>query len=211
MATTPDAMERGRLMNKQASLKKGEPADSAGDAIVMIGSRIRELRTAKEMKLQELAAETGLSLSMLSLVERGKTSPSISTLMVICSALGIHMGDLLAPASRGPNHPVAKMADQAVFQTAEGVKRRILRDDRANGVEIAINEYAARTGSGPVPVHHEGHEYGIVLEGELTVELDGVEHKLKAGDLISYSSSRDHRIWNYSGRKAKALWVNLHR
>jgi transcriptional regulator with XRE-family HTH domain len=204
-------MERGRLMNKEASLKKGEPADSAGDAIVMIGSRIRELRTAKQMKLQDLAARTGLSLSMLSLVERGKTSPSIGTLIVICSALGVHMGDLLAPASRGQFHPVAKMADQALFQTAEGVKRRILRDDRANGVEIAINEYAARTGSGPVPVHHEGHEYGIVLEGELTIELDGVEHKLKAGDLISYSSSRDHRIWNYSGRKAKALWVNLHR
>jgi len=207
----PAATATWTVMNKEASLRKGEPADLAGNAIIMIGGRIRELRTAKEMKLQDLAAQTGLSLSMLSLVERGKTSPSIGTLIVICSALGIHMGDLLAPASRGRVHPVAKMADQAVFQTAEGVKRRILRDDRANGVEIAINEYAARTGSGPVPVHHEGHEYGIVLEGELTIELDGVAHKLKAGDLISYSSLRDHRIWNYSGRKAKALWVNLHR
>jgi transcriptional regulator with XRE-family HTH domain len=97
-------------MNKEAGLRKGEPADLAGNAIVMIGGRIRELRTAKEMKLQDLAAQTGLSLSMLSLVERGKTSPSIGTLIVICSALGIHMGDLLAPASRGRAHPVARMA-----------------------------------------------------------------------------------------------------
>ena len=81
---------------------------------------------------------------------------------------------------------MSRVAEQPVFRTDEGVQRRILRDDRLNGVEIAINEYAPETGSAPVPVHHEGYEYGIVLDGELTVELDGKTHKLKSGDLISY-------------------------
>ena len=96
-------------------------------------------------------------------------------------------------------------------QTREGVERRILRDDRLNGVEIAINQYAPGTGSAPVPVHHDGYEYGILIEGELTVELDGKTHRLKSGDLISYDSARNHRIWNFSGRRARALWVNLRR
>jgi uncharacterized cupin superfamily protein len=119
------------------------------------------------------------------------------------------MGDLLAPAHLVPIEPVSRAASQQVFETKEGVERRILRDDRIHGVEIAVNQYAPATGSAPVPVHHGGYEYGVILEGELTVELDGKTHTLKAGDLISYDSARRHRIWNYSGKKAKALWVNL--
>lgn len=205
------ALATGNTMARQATLRVSRPLDSAEDTIALIGNRIRDLRTMKSMPLRALAESTGLSMSMLSLVERGKTSPSIGTLIAICSALDVHMGDLLAPAKLVPVEPVSRVADQPVLQTKDGVERRILRDDRLNGVEIAINQYAPRTGSAPVPVHHEGYEYGILLDGELTVELDGKLHKLKSGDLISYDSARNHRIWNYAGRKARALWINLRR
>ena len=198
-------------MAKQATVRKVAQGDSAEDTIARIGTRIRDLRKMKAMPLRTLAESTGLSMSMLSLVERGKTSPSIGTLIAICSALDVHMGDLLAPAHLVPVDPVSRAADQTVVQTREGVERRILRDDRLNGVEIAINQYAPGTGSAPVPVHHDGYEYGILIDGELTVELDGKTHKLKSGDLISYDSARNHRIWNFSGRRARALWVNLRR
>jgi len=95
--------------------------------------------------------------------------------------------------------------------TQLGVLRRVLRADHARGVEIAINEYAPDTGSAAAPVHHAGHEYGVVLEGKLTVEVDGTRHVLHPGDVISYESSRDHRIWNYGADRARALWVNLER
>ena len=151
-------------------------------------------------------------MSMLSLVERGKTSPSIGTLIAICSALDVHMADLLAPVSLVRPSPVSRARRPArSCRPRPGVERRILRDDRANGVEIAINQYAPDTGSAPTPIHHEGFEYGVVLDGQLTVELDGKAHTLKPGDLISYDSARNHRIWNHGGRKARALWVNLRR
>lgn len=185
--------------------------DSTEDAIALIGTRIRDVRTLKGMPLRALADQTGLSMSMLSLVERGKASPSIGTLIAICSALDVHMADLLAPVSLVRQSPVSRAEDQPVVQTRAGVERRILRDDRANGVEIAINQYAPDTGSAPTPIHHEGFEYGIVLEGQLTVELDGTVHTLKPGDLISYESARNHRIRNDGPRKARALWVNLRR
>jgi transcriptional regulator with XRE-family HTH domain len=186
-------------------------SDAAEDAIAMIGTRIRDIRTMKSMPLRALAESTGLSMSMLSLVERGKTSPSIGTLIAICSALDVHMADLLAPANLVRVSPVSRVAEQPVIQTREGVERRILRDDRANGVEVAINQYAPNTGSAPIPIHHEGYEYGVVLEGQLTVELDGKVLEVNAGDLISYDSARGHRIWNYTNRRARALWLNLRR
>jgi transcriptional regulator with XRE-family HTH domain len=185
--------------------------DSTEDAIALIGTRIRDVRTLKGMPLRALADSTGLSMSMLSLVERGKASPSIGTLIAICSALDIHMADLLAPVSLVRQSPVSRAEDQPVVQTRAGVERRILRDDRVNGVEIAINQYAPDTGSAPTPIHHEGFEYGVVIEGQLTVELDGAVHTLRPGDLISYDSARHHRISNEGPRKARALWVNLRR
>jgi len=195
---------------KQAA-RKAPPGDSTGDAIALIGTRIRDVRTARGMPLRALADRTGLSMSMLSLVERGKTSPSIGTLIAICSALDVHMADLLAPVNAARASPISRLEDQPVVRTPTGVERRILRDDRINGVEIAVNQYQPNTGSAPMPIHHEGFEYGIVLDGQLTVELDGKVHTLRAGDLISYDSARDHRISNQGSRKARALWVNLRR
>ena len=121
------------------------------------------------------------------------------------------LSDLVAVEERTPRDPVSRRAEQPVFQTASGVLRRVLRADHARGVEVAINEYAPDTGSAATPVHHAGHEYGIVLEGKLTVEVDGTRHVLQPGDLISYESSRNHRIWNYGSERARALWVNLER
>jgi transcriptional regulator with XRE-family HTH domain len=179
--------------------------------LATIGARIRQFRTKKSLTLQALGRITGLSPSMLSLVERGKTSPSIGTLIVICSALEVHMSDLVAEEERAVRNPVSRRAEQPVFQTAAGVLRRVLRADHVRGVEIAVNEYAPDTGSAAAPVRHAGYEYGIVLEGKLTVEVDGARHVLHPGDLIAYESSRDHRIWNYGADRAKALWINLER
>lgn len=57
--------------------------------------------------------------------------------------------------------------------------------------------------------HPDTDDFFLVLDGELTVELDGTVYRLQAGDLISYNSTRAHRIWNYSRRDAKALWFNV--
>ena len=198
------------MMRTRGAPQTNETSIEMDYTLATIGARIRQFRTQKGLTLQALGRVTGLSPSMLSLVERGKTSPSIGTLIAICSALEVHMSDLLAPHPVKVD-PVSRVAEQAVFRTTEGVQRRILRDDRLNGVEIAINEYAPATGSAPAPLRHDGFEYGVVLEGELTVELDGKPHKLKGGDLIAYDSARGHRIWNYAGRRARALWINLQR
>jgi transcriptional regulator with XRE-family HTH domain len=179
--------------------------------LAMIGARIRQFRAKKGLTLQSLGRITGLSPSMLSLVERGKTSPSISTLIVISSALDVHISDLVAVEERSVRDPVSRLAEQPVFQAAAGVLRRVLRADPMRGVEIAINEYAPDAGSATAPVQYAGYEYVVVLEGRLTVEVDGKRHVLDPGDLIAYGSSRDHRIWNYGPGRAKALWVNLER
>ncbi len=185
--------------------------DDARETVAYLGSRIRELRGQRNLSLQRLAGMTGISSSMLSLVERGKTSPSIGTLVAICSALGIHMTDLFDTDSRRTREPVVRAADQPVYQTPEGVMRRIVRTDDARGIEIVFNEYEPSTGSGASPVHHKGYEYGIVLEGKLTVEVDGQVYELRRGDSVGYDSKLSHRIENSGKRHVRAVWINLER
>jgi transcriptional regulator with XRE-family HTH domain len=198
-------------MAREAVARAGELSAQAVGTLAAIGARIRALRLQRDMTLQALGAATGVSPSMLSLVERGRTSPSIGTLIVVCSALGVHMTDLLEGQARVLRSPLSRSDEQATLTTAEGVLRRVLRDDRLREVEIAINEYAPHTGSGTAPSRHAGFEYGVGLEGELTVELDGAAYVLRPGDLISYESAREHRIWNHGRRRARALWINLQR
>ncbi len=188
-----------------------EVSDAAAIALAAIGVRIREVRLARSMTLQGLAEASGLSPSMLSLVERGRASPSIGSLVVIASALDVAMSDLLAGEPAPEERLVVRAAEQPAIETAQHVIRRLLREDRSRGVAVALNEYEPHTGSANQPVAHSGFEYGFILEGKLTVEVDGAAFVLGAGDLISYSSRRPHRIWNHGTQKVRTLWFNLDR
>ena len=175
-----------------------------------IGTSVRRLRTAKGLTLQTLSDRADLSVSMLSLIERGKASPSIGTLVVLASVLGVEMTDLLGNGSgdRGDNL-VSRAKSQKVIETADGVTRRIVRTDPAHDLEIAINEYSPATANSPRPVTHAGFEYGLVLQGQLQITVDGTKHVLSPGDLISYPSTHPHRIANVGSKRARAVWVNL--
>lgn len=180
------------------------------NVLTTIGSAIRRLRVAKGMTLQTLSEQADLSVSMLSLIERGKTSPSIGTLVVLASTLGVEMTELLGnSAGERSNDIVSRSKHQKVVQTNDGVTRRIVKTDRTHGLEIAVNEYDPATASSQRPVAHEGFEYGIVLQGELQVTLNGIRHSLLPGDLISYPSTHPHRIANVGSKRARALWINL--
>ncbi len=121
--------------------------------------------------------------------------------MVIASAFRVPIADLFVEIDQGREDYVVRFEDQSVVSPWPGVARRTARIDRLRRVEISMNEWEPDGGTEPQePAHHAGYEYGLLIEGELTVEVEGVTHVLKAGDLISYpstvlhsSSQRRHR------------------
>jgi transcriptional regulator with XRE-family HTH domain len=192
---------------KSAVIETVEETSSA--VIAAIGNRLRTLRQEREMTLQELAEITDLSPSMLSLVERGRAAPSIQSLIVIANALDVTMSDLMATDQSTGESTVVRASDQPFVKTAQNVIRRVLREDRSRGISLAINEYEPETGSSLKRGAHSGFEYGFVLEGTLTVELEKVTYQLKAGDLIAFESKRPHRFWNNGSKRVRTLWINL--
>jgi len=187
-----------------------EAVEGSSSAVVAaIGNRLRILRQEREMTLQALAEATALSPSMLSLVERGRAAPSIQSLIVIANALNVTMSDLIVTEEPGEERIVIRTSDQPFVKTAQDAIRRVLREDRSRGISLAVNEYEPETGSSLKRGAHSGFEYGFVLEGTLTVELENVTYQLKAGDLISFESRRPHRFWNNGSKRVRTLWINL--
>jgi transcriptional regulator with XRE-family HTH domain len=187
------------------------PAEENGAAQILsaIGIKIRDLRTSRGMTLQALGTATNLSPSMLSLVERGRASPSIGSLIVIAQALGATMSDLIADQSADGNGLVVRGNHVGSVRTSTGLIRRILRQDHERGTTVSVTDYPPNASTARHPRAHDGYEHGYVLSGELTVDVDGVSHIVRAGDLISYRSQRPHRISNRGPAPARALWFNV--
>ena len=113
------------------------------DVLAAIGQNVRRLRNEKGLTLQALAKRTGLSPSMLSLVERGKAGSSIGMLVVLASALDTEMSDLLGDNGRD-DECVLRSKSQRVVETVGGVSI-----GRKRGIEIAVTEYRPATASSP--------------------------------------------------------------
>jgi transcriptional regulator with XRE-family HTH domain len=181
----------------------------ANETLQVVGASVRMARKRRRMTLQDLADQTGVSVSMLSMLERGVASPSIGTLVSVSSALGLHMAQLFQDSSAQASSPVRRRADQVVVQAAEGVSRRLVHTDVEHDLELVVNEYEPGTSSSKTPVHHDGMEFGLIVSGTLTVHLDDADYVLETGDGIAYSSSTPHMLTNNGPAKARAVWVNV--
>ena len=202
----------GRNRNGDAAQADVSGSDRESDAteqtMMLVGARIRAMRLRQQLTLRDVAERTGVSVSMLSMLERGVSTASVGTLVAVASALGVHMYDLFAHKGVDGS-PVTRHAEQTVIRTGEGATRRVAHNDSAAGLELAVNEYDLGGASGPSATHHDGREFGVLISGELTIELDGQTHVLEPGDVIAYSSERPHRILNTGDERAIAVWVNV--
>src|SRR3989454_4940409 len=89
--------------------------DTASDLNQRIAERVRELRAAQGLSLDALASKSGVSRSMISLIERGESSPTAVVLEKLAAGLGVMLASLFdapAAAPRAPRGPVARRDDQ---------------------------------------------------------------------------------------------------
>lgn len=83
---------------------------------------------------------------------------------------------------------------------------RLTPSDEAN-LEFLEITYGVGATSGEKLSRHSGREYGLVLEGTLTVELGFQIYTLTQGDSIAFDSSTPHRLVNFTDRPTRAIWV----
>lgn len=175
-----------------------------------VGIKIRNLRKQKGMTLSNLARLCRCSSSLLSQIERGIVNPSFSTLKSIGESLDISLAQLVMEASTIENSSSSLMTskERKVLTAEGGVQFQLLSRNVTVPFEFILNQWPQGSSTGKQPYHHEGEECGLLLEGELEVEVNGKVYPMKPGDTITLRSSVPHRISNPGRKKALAVWVN---
>ena len=111
-----------------------------------------------------------------------------------------------APRTHAPA-PVVHVDARPTIELKGGItwSRLIaLAEPNAEFLEI---RYTPGATSGAKMSHHEGREFGLVLEGQLIVELGFERYKLCSGDSIIFDSTTPHRLTNESALPTRAVWV----
>lgn len=171
-----------------------------------LGAEIRRRRLQRGMTLVDIATDTGLSTSMVSMLERGKTGVSVGSLVAVASALGVTVGDLFAP-STSPELSLVRFEQQQELTIGPGVTRRIIQRSRTHGLEIASLFLAPGAPTGTELVRHEGQEIVVLRAGRLTVQIGGSRSDLRAGDSIRLDAECPHRFANDGSEVADVLLV----
>ena len=191
----------------------GTTAVPATDPVAALGRRIRHTRTLHGLTLKSVAGAVGCSESMLSKIECGLASPSLTMLHRIAQALQTNVAELttLAEPAFGP---VLRPAQRPVVELVAGARReagirleRLIPPQRGQLLQgdIHILEPGAQTSAS---IHHQGEELGFVLEGQLQLTLGDDTHELQAGDSFYFSSDRPHRYRNPGTTVTRVIWVN---
>lgn len=180
------------------------------------------------MSLRSVASALGVSASLISQVETGKTQPSVSTLYALVNHLGISFDDLMAdhqteavplvapqprptvetPVEAATGDFIQRGDDNPVLEMENGVRWERLSAAGNGSVDPLLVTYepgASSSIEGRM-MRHSGFEYAYLLSGELTVKLDFETRTLRPGDSLSFDSVRPHMYINEGSVPARGLW-----
>ncbi|HQX81721.1 MAG TPA: cupin domain-containing protein [Vicinamibacterales bacterium] len=162
-----------------------------------IGPKLRVLRLKKKMGLVELGKHTALSAALLSKIERGRLFPTLPTLLRISLVFGVGLEYFFTEARDKPTIAVVRKADRVRFpERPEGRSSYSFECLDYPAPERKMNAYLVEfepVEAGSVPPHsHSGAEVLYVLQGQMAVTYEGVDHELKAGDSMYFDSGRPH-------------------
>lgn len=165
---------------------------------VAIGREVRQLRKRQRMTVADLAAETGLSTGMLSKIENGLTSPSLSTIQTLAHALRVPLISLFAgfEEERGVMHVKAgEGVEVARAGTRSGHQYNLLGHIGSNNSGVVVEPYLitlSETSDTFPTFQHEGIELIYMLDGVLDYRHGDRLFRLEPGDSLFFDSDAPH-------------------
>ena len=171
-----------------------------------ISERVRQIRTERGLALDALADVSGVSRSMISLIERGESSPTAVLLEKLATGLGVSLASLFEVPSR-PREPVSRRAKQLEWRDPDsGYRRRnVSPDGYPSPIQIVEVVFPARArvsyGTGARP--GVTHQQIWVLEGTIEVTLGDQPYTLASGDCLAMVLDRPVAYRNPTAKPAR--------
>ena len=209
------AASKSKSSAKTKPDRKLTPVKTDAEAInENLGRRVKKLRADRGWSLEELAAASGVSRSMLSEVERENANPTLSVTFRIARAFGLSLQDLIETAESASNIQVIRATERAQIFRAD--KQCQIRTLSPLNLEKDVEFYEVTLRGGGAlrsQAHFEGaREFLTVEEGNVRVEsgADATDDLIK-GDSATYRADVAHNIINTRSKDAVVFLVVIYR
>lgn len=204
-------MPRGGTLNT----KTGLPLDNeilpatvtSNETNIDVGRRLREIRMGKGLSIRALAESSKLNVNTLSLIENGRTSPSVSTLQSIAQTLQVPISAFFET-----DHGRKKVVYQRTGNRPHAVFTHGLLEDLGAGMphfgaEPLIVTLKPKADSGKTPIVHTGREFVYCLAGHIVYDVDDQAYELKPGDSLLFEAYLPHHWQNEAESESRLLLV----
>jgi transcriptional regulator with XRE-family HTH domain len=178
------------------------------ESVVNVGQRIRSLREGQNLSLRALSERSGLSINAISQIERGENSPTVSSLHLLASALGVSIADLFK--DRRQQAVVFIRPEDRLRSQSRGVNMESLGIGLPNQqLEPFIVTIAPGVDNTDQPITHNGEELVYCVQGEIDYVVGGDIFMMKAGDSLIFDATQPHYFRNRSTATVQLLMVFL--
>jgi transcriptional regulator with XRE-family HTH domain/predicted Fe-Mo cluster-binding NifX family protein len=178
-------------------------------AEILVGRKLRELRTRQGFSLRTLAERSGLNVNTLSLVENGKSSPSVGTLQQLAVALNVPIASFFESEPLEKQIVFTPLAHrpQAAFGSTQ--MHNLGKDLAGSVVQPFVVTLNPGMGSGERMIIHTGHEFVYCLGGVIRYQIGQEEFLLEAGDSLVFEAHLPH-CWENKGQDIAQILLILY-
>jgi transcriptional regulator with XRE-family HTH domain len=176
------------------------------DEKIQVGAKLRGLRQARGLSIDQVAKAVGVDKSFISKLEHDAVAPSVATLIRYCDAVGIRPGALFDPPS---TKLVRKGQGLPIDLGGERMREFLISGKGQDQLMALLSEIEPGGGSGEEPYTlRSAADLVHVLKGQLELIVDGVTYLLSSGDTLTFPPTLPHSWRNPSASaSARVLWI----
>lgn len=178
-----------------------EPSNAA----LAIGSRIRSVRQAQRLTIDQVAESTGLTKGFLSRVERDLTSPSIASLVTMCQVLSLDVGELFSQ----PDTHVVRLAEAPrISLGGDGIVEQLVTARSERRLQV-IRSVIEPHGEGEKELYSVDCEVEVlhVVAGRFIVIFANERFELETGDTVTFPGREPHSWINPTAEQTIVTWT----
>ncbi len=172
-----------------------------------VGSRLRQLRMERGKSMRSLARASGLSTNALSMIERSRTSPSVSTLYKLAEALEVPITAFFRVELEKQKIVFRSSDKRNKVQFPGGWWQGLGGEEFVGNMEPFMIQLDPGGESGPYGMLHAGHEFVLCLQGRIEYSVEDHIFILEPGDSLIFAAQMRHRWKNIGPDQAVVVIV----
>ncbi len=175
--------------------------------LIDVGRNLRDLRAEQRLSIRSLAELSGLNVNTLSMIENGKSSPSVSTLQQLARALSVPITAFFETDTIKNNISYQKSGQRLQAAFSHGALADLGAGLTIQGGQPLLVTLEPKANSGSTPIVHTGHEFVFCLEGCLSYTIEDRIYILDPGDSLLFEAHLPHFWQNIGESTSQSLLI----